>query len=91
MEEIEKTIVRADAGTIADAVGLALVTALGRLSPQERMAYILHDVLGVPCDEVAKMVDMAPEVARHTVDTTRRWLRHGSATSRPPTASPGTG
>src|SRR5689334_17625177 len=33
---------------LADAVGLALLVVLDRLAPAERLAFVLHDLFGVP-------------------------------------------
>ncbi len=35
---------------LADAVGVALLVVLETLSPVERLAFVLHDVFGVPFD-----------------------------------------
>jgi hypothetical protein len=34
----------------SDAVGLALLVVLGTLTPAERIAFVLHDLFGVPFD-----------------------------------------
>src|SRR6478752_3057640 len=36
---------------LADAVGLALLVVLETLAPAERLAFVLHDMFGVPFDE----------------------------------------
>ncbi len=41
------------AATMADDISFALLLALERLAPLERAAFLLHDVLDVPFDEVA--------------------------------------
>jgi RNA polymerase sigma-70 factor (ECF subfamily) len=38
---------------LADAVGAALIVVLDRLSPSERLAFVLHDLFGVPFEEIA--------------------------------------
>src|ERR671921_410710 len=38
---------------LGDSVGLALLVVLDSLSPAERVAFVLHDVFGVPFDEIA--------------------------------------
>src|ERR671925_621732 len=42
---------------LADSVGLALLVVLDMLAPAERLAFVLHDMFGVPFDEIAAMVD----------------------------------
>ncbi|MGR6968527.1 sigma-70 family RNA polymerase sigma factor [Streptomyces cynarae] len=48
---------------LADSVGLALLVVLDRLSPAERVAFVLHDSFGVPFEQIA------PVVGRSTVTT----------------------
>jgi RNA polymerase sigma factor (sigma-70 family) len=38
---------------IADSVGLALLIVLETLTPNERLAFVLHDTFGVPFEEIA--------------------------------------
>ena len=40
---------------LADSVGLALLVVLEKLSPAERLAFVLHDVFAVPYDEIAQI------------------------------------
>src|SRR6478672_8167337 len=49
---------------LADSVGLALLVVLEALDPAERLAFVLHDVFGMPFDEIAPMVDRSPEATR---------------------------
>ncbi len=60
---------------LADSVGLALLVVLGTLSPHERLALVLHDLFGLPFDEVAAMVDRSPVAARQLADRARRRVR----------------
>jgi len=57
---------------LADSVGLALLVVLETLSPPERLAFVLHDVFGVPFDEIAPVVDRTPEAARQLAARARR-------------------
>ena len=57
---------------LADAVGLALLVVLETLSPAERLAFVLHDMFGVPFDEIAPIVDRSPEAARQLASRARR-------------------
>jgi RNA polymerase sigma-70 factor (ECF subfamily) len=56
---------------LADAVGLALLVVLDRLSPAERVAYILHDTFGVPFDTIAPIVDRTPTAAKKLASRAR--------------------
>jgi RNA polymerase sigma factor (sigma-70 family) len=60
---------------IADSVGLALLVVLETLSPAERLAFVLHDMFGVPFDEIAPIVDRSPEAARQLASRARRRVR----------------
>ena len=46
----------ADRVTLDDEVRTALLEVLRRLSPAERVSFVLHDVLAVPFDEIAETV-----------------------------------
>lgn len=67
----------ADAGferdtVLADAVGPALLVVLDTLDPAERLAFVLHDLFGVPFEEVARIVDRSPAAARQLASRARR-------------------
>jgi DNA-directed RNA polymerase specialized sigma24 family protein len=57
---------------LADSVGLALLVVLERLSPAERLAFVLHDMFAVPFDEIAPIVGRSPEAARQLASRGRR-------------------
>jgi RNA polymerase sigma factor (sigma-70 family) len=57
---------------LADSVGLALLVVLETLSPPERLAFVLHDMFGVPFDEIGPIVDRTPEAARQLASRARR-------------------
>lgn len=57
---------------VADSVGLALLVVLEALTPAERLAFVLHDVFGVPFDEIAPVVDRTPQAARQLAARARR-------------------
>ncbi|HEX6699312.1 MAG TPA: RNA polymerase sigma factor SigJ [Gaiellaceae bacterium] len=63
---------------LADSVGLALLVVLETLTPAERLAFVLHDMFGVPFDEIAPIVDRTPAAARQLASRARRRL-HGTA------------
>jgi RNA polymerase sigma factor (sigma-70 family) len=60
---------------LADSVGLALLVVLETLSPAERLAFVLHDMFGVPFDEIAPMVERSPTAARQLASRARRRVR----------------
>jgi RNA polymerase sigma-70 factor (ECF subfamily) len=47
-----------------DDVTLPLMLALGRLSPLERAAFLLHDVFGVSFEEIAETIGRDPAACR---------------------------
>ena len=57
---------------VADSVGLALLIVLETLSPPERLAFVLHDMFGVPFDEIAPIVERSPEATRQLASRARR-------------------
>jgi RNA polymerase sigma-70 factor, ECF subfamily len=57
---------------LADSVGLALLVVLETLTPAERLAFVLHDVFGVPFEEIATVVDRSPTAARQLASRARR-------------------
>jgi RNA polymerase sigma-70 factor (ECF subfamily) len=57
---------------VADSVGLALLVVLETLTPAERLAFVLHDVFGVPFDEIAPVIDRTPGAARQLAARGRR-------------------
>jgi len=60
---------------LADSVGLALLVVLEALPPAERLAFVLHDMFGVPFDEIAEIVDRSPDAARQLASRARRRVR----------------
>lgn len=60
---------------LADSVGLAMLVVLETLTPAERLAFVLHDVFGVPFDEIAGVVDRTPAAARQLASRARRRVR----------------
>jgi RNA polymerase sigma-70 factor, ECF subfamily len=60
---------------LADAVGLALLVVLETLTPAERLAFVLHDMFGIPFDEIAVIVERSPEAARQLASRARRRVR----------------
>ena len=60
---------------LADSVGLALLVVLETLSPQERLAFVLHDIFAVPFAEIAPIVERSPEAARQLASRARRRVR----------------
>ncbi|MFB3922016.1 MAG: sigma-70 family RNA polymerase sigma factor [Terriglobia bacterium] len=64
---------------LADSVGLALLVVLDRLTPAERIAFVLHDLFAVPFEEIAPIVGRSPSAARQLASRARRRVQ-GTAT-----------
>lgn len=57
---------------LADSVGLALLVVMETLAPDERLAFVLHDMFGVPFDEIASIVGRSSAAARQLASRARR-------------------
>ena len=62
---------------VADSVGLALLVVLHALSPAERLAFVLHDVFGVPFADIAAVLHRSEAAAQQLASRARRRV-HGS-------------
>jgi RNA polymerase sigma-70 factor (ECF subfamily) len=60
---------------LADSVGLALLIVLETLTPAERLAFVLHDMFGVPFEELATIVERSPDATRQLASRARRRVR----------------
>jgi RNA polymerase sigma-70 factor, ECF subfamily len=69
------TVDPADQVTLDDEVGYALLVVMETLSPAERTAFVLHDLFGVPFDEVAAIVGRSPGAVRQLASRARRQVR----------------
>lgn len=56
---------------LADTVGLALQVVLDRLSPRERVAFVLHDSFGFGFSTIAAVLDTTPVAARKLASRAR--------------------
>ncbi len=61
----------ADDVALAETVALALHVVLDRLSPRERVAFVLHDSFGVDFEAVASVLDTTPAAARKLASRAR--------------------
>ena len=60
---------------LADAVGVALLLVLDSLTPAERLAFVLHDLFGLPFEQIAGIVDRSPAATRQLASRARRRVR----------------
>lgn len=57
---------------LAETVGLAMLVVLERLQPAERVAFVLHDMFGLPFDQIATVVGRSPAATRQLASRARR-------------------
>ena len=60
-------------------VGLALLVVLEKLTPEQRVAVVLHDAFAVPFDEIAGVLNTSAEAARQHASRGRRAITAGQA------------
>ena len=64
-----------DEAVLADSVGLALLVVLDTLTPAERLAFVLHDMFGMPFGEIAPIVERSEAATRQLASRARRRVR----------------
>jgi RNA polymerase sigma-70 factor (ECF subfamily) len=72
----------ADDVALADTVGLALNVVLDRLSPRERVAFVLHDSFGFEFPTIAAVLDTTPAAARKLASRARAKVTQPHAEDR---------
>jgi RNA polymerase sigma-70 factor (ECF subfamily) len=60
---------------LAESVSLALLVVLEALTPAERLAFVLHDVFGVPFADIATALDRSEAAAQQLASRARRRVR----------------
>src|SRR6266700_3986994 len=63
---------------LAASVGLALLVVLETLAPDERLAFVLHDMFAVPFGEIASIVGRSPAAARQLASRARRRVKNAA-------------
>lgn len=74
----------AERAVLADSIGLALLIVLDTLTPTERVAYVLHDLFGLPFDQIAQLLDTSTAAARQLASRGRRRIRSVEPSSAAP-------
>ncbi|HEU0073306.1 MAG TPA: sigma-70 family RNA polymerase sigma factor [Dehalococcoidia bacterium] len=67
---------------LAESVGMAMLVVLEHLAPAERVAFVLHDVFGVPFEEIAGIVGRSPAATRQLASRGRRRVQGASEDGR---------
>jgi RNA polymerase sigma factor (sigma-70 family) len=70
---------------LADAVGRAMLVVLDRLTPAERVAFVLHDLFAVPFDQISPVFGRTTVATKKLASRARRRVR-GAAVPGPETA-----
>ncbi|WP_367438122.1 sigma-70 family RNA polymerase sigma factor [Streptomyces celluloflavus] len=60
---------------LADSVGLALLVVMDSLSPAERLAFVLHDMFGLPFVQIGLIVNRTPVAAKKLASRARQRVR----------------
>jgi RNA polymerase sigma factor (sigma-70 family) len=60
-----------EAALLADSVSSALLVVLDRLSPAQRVAFVLHDVFAMPFEKIAGVLDRSPAAAKKLASRAR--------------------
>jgi RNA polymerase sigma factor (sigma-70 family) len=61
-----------DDSMMADSIGIALLVVLNKLSPAERVAFVLHDMFDLPFDSIAPIINRSTEATRQLASRARR-------------------
>lgn len=64
---------------LADSVGLALLVVLDRLTPAERVAFVLHDLFGEPFEGIARVLERSTDAAKQLASRARRRVQGAPA------------
>ena len=67
---------------LAESVGLALLVVLDALTPAERLAFVLHDVFGVPFADIATALERSEAAAQQLASRARRRVRNSPEPDR---------
>jgi len=67
---------------LADSVGLALLVVLDTLTPDERLAFVLHYMFELPFSDIAPMLSRSPAAAKQLASRARRRV-NGAAPPAP--------
>jgi RNA polymerase sigma-70 factor (ECF subfamily) len=70
---------------LADSVGLAMLVVLEALRPAERLAFVLHDVFGVPFPEIADVLGRSEAATQQLASRARRRVGKSPEPDRDPT------
>ncbi len=67
---------------MADAVGHAMLVVLGKLSPAERIAFVLHDIFGMSFADIASILGRNEAASRKLASRARQRVKGNESASR---------
>src|SRR5437899_1341659 len=67
---------------LAESVGRALMVVLDRLSPAQRVAFVLHDMFAIPFDDIGHLLDRSPAAAKKLASRARERVEGTVSTRR---------
>lgn len=76
----------AEAVSLDESLGMALLVVLETMTPAERVVFVLHDVFGYPFGEIAAIVGRSPQACRQLASSARRRVRAEGRSHVPPAA-----
>jgi RNA polymerase sigma-70 factor (ECF subfamily) len=68
---------------LADSVGLALLVVLDTLTPDERLAFVLHDMFDLPFNDIAALLGRSTPAAKQLASRARRRVRGAEVPADP--------
>ncbi|WP_433370702.1 RNA polymerase sigma factor SigJ [Streptosporangium sp. CA-115845] len=71
---------------VDESVSMAMLVVMDRLTPPERVAFVLHDVFEVPFDRIARVLGVTPAAGRQLASRARR--RVAATKQQPPASRP---
>jgi RNA polymerase sigma-70 factor (ECF subfamily) len=71
-----------EAAALADELSFAMMVVLEALTPAQRAAFVLHDMFGVPFDEVAAVLGRTPAGVRQLAGRAREQVAAGARRER---------
>jgi RNA polymerase sigma factor (sigma-70 family) len=74
-EPVADTVDPEQEALLADSIGAALLVILQRLSPAERLAFVLHDMFDLPYAEIAPIVGRSENTAAQLAARARKRVR----------------
>ncbi|GAB4940397.1 sigma-70 family RNA polymerase sigma factor [Mycobacterium avium subsp. hominissuis] len=83
-EELDRLAVAASSPAdedtlLAESVSTALLVVLDRLSPAQRVAFVLHDVFAMPFETIAELLNRSPDAAKKLASRARARLHAAPA------------